>query len=172
MKLPRIKLPIETSQLVLRALRIEDADARYQLHSEDAYVRHIGEPTDRNTSDAQLAHELSEGYSEFFIMAICHKDSETMIGECVLAPSTTGEVELTLALLPSHRRSGLGVEAARAAIEAALECPDIDTVIACVDDDNEAGRYLVAKLGMHPEGRMVRPSGRTAPRYVITQKLG
>jgi ribosomal-protein-alanine N-acetyltransferase len=170
MSLPRIELPIVTSQLRLRALRIADAEARYQLHSDDAYVRHIGAPIDRDTSDAQLAHELSEGYSEYFIMAICQKDSEMLIGECVLAPSTTKEVELALALLPDHRRSGYGVEAATAAIAAALACPDIDTVIACVDDDNEAGKYLVEKLGMRQEGRMIRPSGRTAPRYVITRQ--
>lgn len=165
MYVPKLALPIETARLAIRPLRLADGDVRFILHGDPEFVEFIGTPIDRSTCDAQLASELS-GAASMFSAAVCIKGNEEMIGEVLLLPSTVREVELVMAFLRQHRRSGYGLEVARATIEAAMKDPKIDTVIGCVEDTNGAAKRLVEALGMTPEGFMPRISKKPR-RYVL-----
>jgi [ribosomal protein S5]-alanine N-acetyltransferase len=166
MEIPQISLPIETEHLVIRQTRASDGDARFELHSDPEYVRFIGRPIDRERCDTELDREL-RGEAELFSAAISLRHAEPMIGECVLVPSTVGEVELVIALLARYRRSGYGFEVASAIIRAALADARISTVIACVEDENEASKRLVQSLGMVRDGIMPRADGAMPRRFEI-----
>lgn len=167
MRLPNIHLPIETEHLRLRRPTRDDADSRFELQSDPAYVAYVGQPINRQQSDAQLDEELSDSTDYLCVIACVHGDS-SMIGECVIQMMTDGEPEIVISILPKYRRSGYGLELGSAIIRACFGDPDIKRIMARVDEANSASIELVQKLAMTRNGLMIDLfTNEQVRRYVI-----
>ena len=159
MPLPIIDLPVESDRLRLRRTEAGDADTYFALHTDADYIAYVGEPLTRERFDLQFAKELSEQPTGLSL-AVVLRDSGAVIGEVMLLPATDHEVELVIAILPSHRREGYALEAAKAAIDAAFTDPHIATVMACVEDSHTASLRMVGELEMTLLGRTERLGGK------------
>lgn len=167
---PRMSLPFQADGFLLRAQRREDAEGRFQLHSDPAYRAFIGDATDRVKSDAQLEYELS-GRSEHLIMVIASPISDEMLGECVVMYATVGEVEIVIGLLPAARGRGLAKSVFSAVIGKLFEDANYKQVVACVSAQNDRAIQLVSALGMSAEGEVERIGGHQT-RYVLRRPGG
>lgn len=72
-------------------------------------------------------------------------------------PNEAGIAEIGYSILPSWRRRGYGLEAARALLAWAVADPRVRTLRASVAPDNAPSRGLVARLGMVQTGEQWDP---------------
>src|SRR6185437_2747381 len=135
------------------------ADTYFALHTDADYIAYVGEPLTREHFDKQFAKEMG-GDPTGLSLAIVLRDSDVVVGEVMLVPSTDREVELVISILPDHRNEGYALEAARAAIAAVFTDPQIDKVMACVEDLNTASVRMVTQLDMKYLGRTERMGGK------------
>jgi RimJ/RimL family protein N-acetyltransferase len=95
-------------------------------------------------------------------IAIELRQTAVVVGELVLVASSPSEVELVVAIRKSCRRNGYSAEAAEALIGALFSDAAANSVMVCVEDENDASLRLVQNLGMRKVGRTLR-SGNKNP---------
>ena len=155
-------IPELTSQrLIMRAPREEEFPV-YRAFYADADASHFyGGPLIASNAWRQLAVELGHWYLKGYGMwSLEHRSTGEMIGGCGFWwPSGWPRPELTWWLTKSARGSGFATEASRTAIEFAYHTLGWNSVETHIDDDNEAARKLVLRLGGSVLVREVFPDG-------------
>ena len=160
---------IETERLVLRAPALDDFPC-YEAFFADADASfHYGGPLASHQAWRILASDLGHwqlrGYGRW---AIESREAGTMIGGCGLWwPEGWPRSELTWWLRPTGRGRGFATEASRAVIDYVYEVLDWDLVETHFDDDNDAARRLVARLGGKAIARETFPDGRDRDVYAL-----
>ena len=156
--MPRLRLPIESERLLLRAFAPDDAAAMLAVYGDEEVMRYIpgGALPDERAVRAELgrhARELAE--RGFAFLAVVERESGRVVGDAgfgVFDP--TGDLELGYTLARETWGRGYATEAGRACLQAAFRDLDPGRVVAVVDVRNEPSARVCEKLGMTLERRL------------------
>jgi RimJ/RimL family protein N-acetyltransferase len=147
----------ETERLILRRFTAEDKHAVFQLNSIPEILTYIpGEPMSSvDQAETILKDLVFPGYEKFGFgrWAVEHKADNKVIGFC--GPTFVqefNEVELGYRYLPEYWGTGIGFEAANAALSV-IPSFDINHVIALILLGNRGSEALARKVGMTERGR-------------------
>lgn len=155
------KLLIETERLILRPLRLDDADDLHQYQSHPEIVRYIPWP-ERTFEQVVEALEkyAASGKSElkengdFILLAWELRSSGQVIGQSNLGFKSLSDqcADIGWVAHQDFQRQGYAFEATRALIEYAFANFPLHRIIAEIDTRNPESAKLSEKLGMRREG--------------------
>ena len=160
---------IETDRLILREPRGEDFTVYRDFFADAEGSRFYGCPLSPDRAWRVLATDIGHwelrGYGRWNLI---EKSSNQMVGGCGLWwPEGYPRSELTWWILPSARRHGFAHEASRAAIRYAYDVLGWPLVETHMNDENDAARHLVLKLGGAPLTRETFPDGLTRDVFAL-----
>ncbi|HEX8599370.1 MAG TPA: GNAT family protein [Chloroflexia bacterium] len=148
---------IETERLVLRKLRMEDAEDMFEYgRDQEIAFRGLWPPLQSlEESRADLA-EAQEGYAagSEISWAIEHREDRRMIGRIGLGPYSrmNRRAEIGYAMNRSYWGRGLATEAVRGVLGFAFRNMGLNRVQAIVLPDNIGSMRVLEKAGMQREG--------------------
>lgn len=148
---------------------IETDRLRLRIASDDEMRSLIEKQTDKEMKDAY--QEMLDGcikhtkqrqwYAVWFIMTITGE----IVGDyCFKGLNQNGIVEIGYGLHPKHWGKGYATEVVKAAVQWALNQPDVKHIEAETAPDNKASQRVLEKAGFVPTGR----NGKEGPRFVYT----
>ena len=148
---------IETSRLILRELRGEDADAVFRIFSEPEVMKYMNMGMFTSIEEAQALIERQRRrfeQKERFRWGIALKDSDTIIGTggYVAWNKMWYNAELGYDLARPYWGQGLMTEAVRAMIQFGFEHMGLNRIEAEVMPENIASIRFLSKLGFEEEG--------------------
>ena len=144
----------ETERLIIRVLRLVDAELILDLLNEPAFIENIGDKGVRNINDARdyitkgpLAMQNLLGFSLY----CCQRKSDgKTIGLSGLIKREGIEYpEVGCAFLETYRRQGYGLESASAVMVYARDNLQVKTLQAITNTDNQASIDLLERLGFY-----------------------
>jgi [ribosomal protein S5]-alanine N-acetyltransferase len=93
--------------------------------------------------------------ARYGIWVIVERKAATVVGDIGFhgPPTSDGTIEIGYSIAPSHRRLGYATEAARALIAWARERPEVRSIIASCDENNEASIGTLERLGFSRTGQ-------------------
>jgi ribosomal-protein-alanine N-acetyltransferase len=148
-----IRFPLRTEHLLIRPFEPADRTAMQAIYADPQVMRFItGAGEDPSTwVDSYIRHQADHGYA--FWALIDPADGE-LIGEAGLGPLDGRGPQLELGYLLRRDRWGLGLatEAARACVAAAFDGLGVATVVAVVDEGNDASVAVLRKAGFQLTG--------------------
>jgi RimJ/RimL family protein N-acetyltransferase len=158
----RVKI-LETERLVLRRMKVEDAEFIFELVNEAAFIRNIGDKGVRTLEDARnyILNGPVASYAKFgfglYLVAL--RETDEAIGICgLLKRDSLEDVDIGFALLEKFRRKGFAYESAAAVMEYGRIALELERIVAITSPDNEASMRVLQKLGLRFE-KMIRMPG-------------
>lgn len=137
---------ITTERLVLRALRLSDAQDVFAYSSDPDVAQHTHwQP---HTTFNQAYATTYRNSQDTLIWGIEHKKYNKVIGECGFARMQDTSAELYYALAKDHWGDGLATEAATALVAFAFESLNVYSIEAWIIEDNQASVRVAKKIGM------------------------
>ena len=141
----------------LRALRADDADALFALHSDPRVMRYWSHApwTDREQAVARLDQlERDRESSEFYQWAIAVDGDDRLVGTVSLFALNRAQkrAEVGYALASSVWGRGYATEALKLAVDFAFEALGVARLEADIDPRNDASCRLVERIGFVREG--------------------
>jgi RimJ/RimL family protein N-acetyltransferase len=152
---------LETDRLILRAPVLADFPVYRDFFGDAVASYHYGGPLAPAQAWRVLAFDLGHwAVRGFGRWAIEERKTGTMIGGCGLwHPEGAARSELTWWIVPAARRHGYALEASRAVIQFGYHTLQWPLVETHMQDENEAARHLVEKLGGEVIAREPFPDG-------------
>lgn len=149
---------LNTERLILHPPSAACAEL-YDTFYADAEASHFyGGPLSSEAARARLASDIGAWHVQGFgVWAIERRDASQLIGVCGFWQGKGWPRELTWWLLPEARGGGFAQEASRAAVKHAYEVFGWPAVETYMNDNNEAARKLVLRLGGVNIGRRSFP---------------
>jgi RimJ/RimL family protein N-acetyltransferase len=153
---------LETGRLILRAHRLDDFDAHFELWRDEDVVRFIGGvPSTREQSWSRLLRLAGMWYHMGFgFFAIEEKDGGRFIGEAgfleakrEMQPSIEGTMEVGWALIPSAHGRGYATEALKAIIGWGEKQFPGRLMTCIISPDNAPSLKVADKLGFRETAR-------------------
>ena len=143
---------LTTERLVLRPLRVSDADALHSIFAdEDAMTWWSSGPHESvEETLAYISQNCEPPYSPTWAITIAGND--TAIGWVVLLPRRDGVREIGYILSRDNWGSGIAKEAASRVIEHGFDELKLRRIFADADPDNLASCGLLERLGFEKEG--------------------
>lgn len=147
---------LRTGRLILRAHRLEDADAHAALWAEPGVVRFIGGvPLDRETAWTRFLRKAGMWqFLGFGYFALEDRATGRYLGEAgfqdsrrAMAPSIEGTLEAGWVLATHAQGRGLAEEAMRAALAWADAAQAGRRITAIIRPDHAASLHVAGKLG-------------------------
>ena len=156
---------LETDRLLLRWLKVEDAEFILELLNDDAFIRFIGDKGVRTTEDARnyILNGPVASYQQFGfgLYATELKDAHIPIGICgILKRETLPQPDIGFAFLPAYWHQGYAFESAAAVMTYARAVLHLNRVLAITTPDNENSAKLLGKIGFKYE-RLIKLSADT-----------
>lgn len=147
---------IETTRLVLRQLRADDAAFILELLNEPAWLRFIGDRGVKTLEDARayIQNGPAASYQKhgFGLWLVAQKPDETPVGICgLLKREMLEDVDVGFALLERFHGQGLAAESAAAALAHGRDRLGLKRLVAVVQPDNAGSIRVLEKLGLHYE---------------------
>jgi ribosomal-protein-alanine N-acetyltransferase len=154
-------LPVlETERLLLRKMRLDDAEAMFAYASDPEVTRYVLWDTHRSIEDSEDFLRLAtEGYErgDFGGWGVVLKDSGAFIGTCGMDAGYAPEharAELGYVLSREYWGRGLMSEAVRAVIRFGFERLELNRLEARCIAENVASARVMEKAGMSYEGTL------------------
>lgn len=147
---------LETEQLILRLLTLDDAQFIYELTNDPKWLRFIGDRGIRTHNDAReyisngpLAMQKQFGFCLYLTEL---KGSSTPIGLCgLIKRDSLDDIDLGFGFLPKYRSQGFAYEAAQAVVNYARRKLGLDRLVAIVSPENSRSKKLLEKLSFEYE---------------------
>ncbi len=154
---------LETERLILRQMRIEDAEFIFELVNEAAFIRNIGDKSVRTLDDARnyILNGPVASYAKFGFGLYLVELTETgkAIGICgLLKRDSLEDVDIGFALLERFRRKGFAYESAAAVMKYGGDTLGLKRIVAITSPDNEGSMRVLEKIGLRFE-KMIRMPG-------------
>ncbi len=151
---------IETHRLILRKIRVSDAEDMYEYASIEALTEYLlWSPHESLEYTKSFLKFLTKKYKsgEYLDWGIEHKSEKKLIGTCGFSSLDVdnSKAEIGYVLSPAYQGNGYAAEAVKAVISFAFETLSLNRVEARVMEGNDASCSLLEKLGMKLEGRGV-----------------
>ena len=149
---------LETERLLLRKLRLSDAEAVFAYASDSEVTRYVLWDTHGSIEDSEnFLSFANEGYEreDFGGWGLVLKASGAFVGTCGLeAAPEHARAELGYVLSREHWGRGLMPEAVRRVIRYCFERMDLNRVEARCIAENKASSRVMEKAGMSYEGTL------------------
>jgi ribosomal-protein-alanine N-acetyltransferase len=151
---------LETERLLLRKMRLDDAEAMFAYASDPEVTRYVLFETHRSVEDSESFLRLAlEGYErgDFGGWGVVLKDSGAFVGTCGMDAGYASEharAELGYVLSREHWGRGLMPEAVRAVIRFGFGRIGLNRVQARCIAENAASARVMEKAGMTYEGTL------------------
>jgi ribosomal-protein-alanine N-acetyltransferase len=151
---------LETQRLLLRKMRLDDADAMFAYASDPEVTRYVLWDTHRSIKDSEsFLRFATEGYErgDFGGWGIVLKDSGAFVGTCGIDAGYAPEHargELGYVLSREQWGKSLMPEAARAVIRFGFRRMGLNRVEARCIAENTASARVMEKVGMTYEGTL------------------
>jgi [ribosomal protein S5]-alanine N-acetyltransferase len=151
---------LETERLLLRKMRLDDAEAMFAYASDPEVARYVLWDTHRSIEDSEEFLRLAtEGYErgDFGGWGVVLKDSGVFIGTCGMDAGYAPEharAELGYVLSREHWGRGLMPEAVRVVIRFGFERLELNRIQARCIAENTASTRVMEKAGMTYEGTL------------------
>jgi ribosomal-protein-alanine N-acetyltransferase len=151
---------LETERLLLRKMRLDDAEAMFAYASDPEVTRYVLFETHRSVEDSESFLRLAlEGYErgDFGGWGVVLKDSGAFVGTCGMDAGYAPEharAELGYVLSREHWGRGLMPEAVRAVIRFGFKRMSLNRVQARCIAENAASARVMEKAGMTYEGTL------------------
>jgi ribosomal-protein-alanine N-acetyltransferase len=151
---------LETERLLLRKMRLDDAEAMFAYASDPEVTRYVLFETHRSVEDSESFLRLAtEGYErgDFGGWGVVLKDSGAFVGTCGMDVGYAPEharAELGYVLSREHWGKGLMPEAVRAVIRFGFRRMDLNRIQARCIAENTASARVMEKAGMTYEGTL------------------
>ena len=159
---------IETQRLRLWAPDHSCAELYERFYTDADASAFYGGPISEDQAWARLKSDLGSWYMlGFGVWVIQNKENSDLLGTCGFWQGRNWPTELTWWLLPQYRGKGYAFEASVAAIRHAyleFRWPKVETYM---NDQNEAAKGLVLKLGGKKNRRIVFPDGMSRDIYEL-----
>ena len=154
---------LETERLMLRQMRVEDAEFIFELVNEPAFIRNIGDKGVRTLDDARdyILSGPVASYAKFGfgLYVVVLKETGAAIGICgLLKRDSLEDVDIGFAFLERFRRQGFAYEAAAAVMEYGRNALGLKRIVAITSPDNEDSMRVLEKIGLRFE-KMIRMPG-------------
>ena len=157
----------ETERLILRDFEESDLDAVYEYASCPITTRYLMwgpynmEETKTLLANTIAAQNRRTGPATKF--AVVTKDTNELIGRCIIAVCGDGSAELGWLLNPRFQRRGYTVEFARVLLKIGFETFGLHRIFAHCDAENYGSWRVMEKLGMRREAHFLetRPANKT-----------
>ena len=159
---------LETERLLLRELRLDDAEAVFAVFDDPYAQRWYPHLAEREAVDDWVARNL-ERYAEngFGLWALLLKQDGELIGDCGLTlQDVEGRPELEVGwhVRADQRGRGLASEAGRACLDWGMRRTDYRRIVSLVHVENPASGAVAQKVH---EGRLPQPiERRRGPHWV------
>jgi RimJ/RimL family protein N-acetyltransferase len=151
---------LETERLLLRRMRLDDAEAMFAYASDPEVTRYVLFETHRSVEDSESFLRLAtEGYErgDFGSWGVVLKDSGAFVGTCGMDVGYAPEharAELGYVLSREHWGKGLMPEAVRAVIRFGFRRVGLNRIQARCIAENAASARVMEKAGMTYEGTL------------------
>jgi ribosomal-protein-alanine N-acetyltransferase len=151
---------LETGRLLLRRMRLDDAEAMFAYASDPEVTRYVLFETHRTVEDSEAFLRLAvEGYErgDFGGWGVVLKDSGAFVGTCGMDVNYAPEharAELGYVLSRDHWGRGLMTEAVRAVIRFGFGRMELNRIQARCIAENTASARVMEKAGMTYEGTL------------------
>ena len=151
---------LETERLLLRKMRLDDAEAMFVYASDPEVTRYVLFETHRSVEDSKsFLRQALEGYErgDFGGWGVVLKDSGAFVGTCGMDAGYAPEharAELGYVLSREHWGRGLMPEAVRAVIRFGFGRMGLNRVQARCIAENVASARVMEKAGMAYEGTL------------------
>jgi [ribosomal protein S5]-alanine N-acetyltransferase len=151
---------LETERLLLRKMRLDDAEAMFAYASDPEVTRYVLWDTHRSVEDSEeFLRQATEGYErgDFGGWGVVLKDSGAFIGTCGIDAGYAPEharAELGYVLSREHWGRGLMSEAVREVIRFGFERLELNRMEARCIAANTASARVMEKAGMTYEGTL------------------
>jgi [ribosomal protein S5]-alanine N-acetyltransferase len=154
---------IETERLVLRQMKVEDAEFIFELVNEAAFIRNIGDKGVRTLEDARayILNGPVASYEKFGfgLYLVEWKETAAPIGICgLLKRDSLEDVDIGFAFLEKFWGKGFAYESAAAVIEYGRNTLGLKRIVAITSPDNEGSIRVLGKIGLRFE-KMIRMPG-------------
>jgi RimJ/RimL family protein N-acetyltransferase len=157
---------IRTERLILRRWRVEDVDPYAAICAEPEVMQWIGGGQTRNRQECAEAigrFEASWARKGYGLFAMTLKGTDRFIGftgvaEPEFLPEVMPAVEIGWRLARDHWGQGLATEAARAALQFALNDIGLTRVISIIQAGNAKSERIASKLSMTVERETTDPT--------------
>ncbi len=143
---------LETTRLILREFRTDDADALVLVLSDPETMRFYPAPYDRAGVENWIARNLrryaDDGHG---LWAMILKPTGELIGDCGLTVQDvegSNEIEIGYHLRRNLWRQGLATEAARACRDYGFARLPVERIISLIRPENLSSRRVAEKNGM------------------------
>ncbi len=168
-----IEVPtLETERFIMRPPSVEAFPHYEEFYTDADASRFYDGPM--TVSEAWAALAMDIGYWQlqgFGVWVIEQKSDGRLLGGCGFWQDKGWPRELTWWLLPEARGKGNASEASRAAISHGYAVFGWDNIETYMDDDNEAARALVLRLGGVEDRRETFVDGEDRTIYRLPQDL-
>ena len=151
---------LETERLLLRKMRLEDAEAMFAYASDPEVTRYVLWDTHRSIEDSEsFLRQATAGYArgDFGGWGIVLKDDGAFVGTCGVDVGYAPEharAELGYVLSREHWGRGLMPEAVRAVIRFGFDRMGLNRMEARCIAENTASARVMEKAGMTYEGTL------------------
>jgi RimJ/RimL family protein N-acetyltransferase len=152
-----MNLILETDRLLLREIRLSDAEDMFRLDSSPNVVKYLGNnPVKSIEESVTLIEMIRNQYIQNGIgrFAVVLKESNEFIGWCGIKFLTEPEnnyvnvYEIGYRLIEEHWGKGFGFEAAKAWLDYGFNTMKVKTMYASVHKENAASKRILEKLGL------------------------
>lgn len=151
---------LETERLLLRKMRLDDAEAMFAYASDPGVTRYVLWETHGSIEESEnFLRFANDGYEtgDFGGWGLVLKASGAFVGTCGMeAVPEHGRAELGYVLAREHWGRGLMPEAVRRVIRYCFEQLNLDRVEARCIAENSASARVMEKAGMSYEGTLRR----------------
>ena len=153
---------IETERLVLRQMKVEDAEFIFELVNEAAFIRNIGDKGVRTLEDARayISNGPVASYEKFgfgLYLVEC-REAASPIGICgLLKRDALEDVDIGFAFLEKHWSKGFASESAGAVMEYGRGALGIERIVAIVSPENHGSIRVLGKIGLRFERMILMP---------------
>jgi RimJ/RimL family protein N-acetyltransferase len=154
-----IRFPITTARLIIRPMRLDDAEALLAVYGDVETMQHLNSELPTNVAETrewvQTKIDLFDGDDQLSLWTVILNESGQVVGDVGLQHEDYGSGPVVGLGGRGNRhfwRQGLGFEAAHATIAAGFDQLGLPVIGAETRPENLPAQALLSKLGMRPAG--------------------
>ena len=146
-----MKITLETTRLLMREFREEDAEGMYELNNDPDVVRYTGDPAFVSIEATRDFIRKYDAYEKFGRgrLTLLLKDTSEYVGWCGLKYDTiSSETDLGFRLLKKFWNKGYATEASLRCLEHGFTDLKIEKIVGRAMQENTASIKVLKKVGM------------------------
>ncbi|MDG1174943.1 MAG: GNAT family N-acetyltransferase [Flavobacteriales bacterium] len=164
---------LTTERLILREFELTDAEAMFNLNSDEEVLRYTGDKQFESIEDANNFFKNYPDYEKngFGRWALVTKGDKEVIGWCGLKKHEDNTVDIGYRIFKNQWNKGYATEASIACLEYGFQVFELDEIIANAATENKASIRVMEKIGMEFQQNMACEGIEDAVRYIKKNNL-